>query len=88
MITKQLVSKSEVIEILGSQIFKDATAAGWIRPRSIKKGRTPRKEAKIIYALSDVREVEERILRGEYPHPPQGAKPDWFGKAKNSASFF
>lgn len=79
MIAKQLVSKSEVIEILGHQVFKDASAAGWIKPRSIKKGRTDYKEAKVIYALSDVREVEERILKGEYPQPP---RPDWFGTAK------
>lgn len=86
MIAKQLLSQSNVAEILGPQVFLDAVAAGWIKPRAIKKGRTAYKNAKIIYALSDVREVEERILKGEYPQPAEPAKVDWFRSGPKNRS--
>jgi hypothetical protein len=60
----RLLSRSEVEKVIGPQIFKDALLAGWIRPRVSKLGRGKRTD---IYALSDVREVEERILGGQYP---------------------
>jgi len=60
----RLLSRSEVEKVLGPQIFKDALLAGWLRPRAAKQGAGKRTD---IYALSDVREVEDRILAGEYP---------------------
>jgi hypothetical protein len=66
---RRLCTRTEAEQILGKQVFADAFIAGWIKPRAIKKGQTARKNAKIIYALSDVRYVEERMLAGEYPEP-------------------
>jgi hypothetical protein len=65
---RRLLTQIEAKEILGEQVFLDAFAAGWIKPRARKKGRGG-KSAKVIYALSDVRHVEERILNNEYPEP-------------------
>lgn len=69
---RRLLTRTEGEEILGKQVFLDAVVAGWLKPRAIKRGATTRKNAKIIYALSDIRDVEDRILAGEYPEP---AKP-------------
>jgi hypothetical protein len=77
---KRLFTRADAVERLGAQIFRDALAAGWIKARAHKAGRTKRRpHAKVIFALSDIEAVEERILNGEYPERP---KPDWFGKAK------
>jgi hypothetical protein len=62
--TGRLLSRREVESVIGPQIFKDALLAGWIRPRVSKLGMGKRTD---IYALSDVRDVEDRILAGEYP---------------------
>jgi hypothetical protein len=69
MITKQLYSQVEAAELLGHQVLRDAITAGWIKPRTVKKGRTKRKEAKVLYALADLERVQQRMLNGEYPEP-------------------
>ena len=60
----RLLSRREVESVIGPQVFKDALLAGWLRPRAAKQGAGKRTD---IYALSDVREVEDRILAGQYP---------------------
>jgi hypothetical protein len=60
----RLLSRREVETILGPTRFKDALQAGWIKPRARKKGAGQQTDT---YALSDVRDVEDRILNGEYP---------------------
>ena len=62
--TGRLLSRTEVERVVGPQIFKDALLAGWLKPRAAKRGTGKRTD---IYALSDVRDVEDRILGGEYP---------------------
>jgi hypothetical protein len=66
---RRLCTRTEAEQILGRQVFTDALIAGWLKPRAIKKGLTSKKNAKIIYALSDIRYVEDRMLGGEYPEP-------------------
>ena len=66
---RRLCTRTEAEQILGRQVFTDALIAGWIKPRAIKRGQTTKKNAKIIYALSDIRYVEDRMLGGEYPEP-------------------
>jgi hypothetical protein len=66
---RRICSRAEAAERLGTQVFRDAIAAGWLAPRVIKKGRTERKPAKILFAIEDVERVEDRILAGEYPVP-------------------
>lgn len=66
---RRIYTRTEAEQILGKQVFTDAVIAGWLKPRAIKRGRTSKKNAKIIYALSDIRFVEERMLGGEYPEP-------------------
>jgi hypothetical protein len=65
---RQLLNQSEVAQLLGHQILRDALKAGWIKPRARKPG-SGFKAAKVIYARADVEDVENRILAGEYPHP-------------------
>jgi hypothetical protein len=54
----------DVVRLLGSGLFTDACAAGWLKPRARRAG--PSRDA-VRYATSDVRAVEHRILAGEYP---------------------
>jgi hypothetical protein len=66
-VSKNIFSQTETAERLGHQVLRDAVAAGWIKPRALKPGRTKRKAAKVIFAGSDIDRVERRILEGEYP---------------------
>jgi hypothetical protein len=66
-IVRELITQSEAGKMLGAQILRDAVAAGWVAPCSIKNGRTKRKAAKVIFAFEDLQSVVKRILSGEYP---------------------
>lgn len=61
-------STREAISLLGRRLFDDARAAGWLRPRAVRphgaRGPIP-----AVYAVADLREVEDRVLAGEYPNP-------------------
>lgn len=59
----RILSQADVFRLLGRQVAEDAIRAGWLAHRAEKPGG---KRAK-IYALEDVRRVENRILAGEYP---------------------
>lgn len=64
--SKAIIKQAEVIELLGRALFQDAVAAGWLKARSVKIGKL-RARAMVYYASTDVTQVEERILKGEYP---------------------
>lgn len=63
---RQLLSQADVHRLLGRKVADDCMAAGWIKPRAIRKTRNGRTK---IFALSDVKDCEARILNGEYPNP-------------------
>jgi hypothetical protein len=63
----RICTTNEAIRILKPQIFEDARAAGWLRPRAEKASK--RGIPTRVYALADVLAVEDRILKGEYPNP-------------------
>ena len=64
-IERQTMTQTELFAGLTRQIAEDAIQAGWIKPCCTKvpeRGRT-----KKIYSVRDFRQVEQRILNGEYP---------------------
>lgn len=64
---RRLASAREAADVLGRGLFEDARAAGWLAPRCVKEA--PRGPSRAFYSVSDIREVEERILAGQYPLP-------------------
>lgn len=70
--TARTCSKAEAKELLRQQVFNDAVAAGWLKP--VAKKPNLKDVDTEIYAVADVQDVENRILRGEYPDPSKAAK--------------
>lgn len=68
MIEPRTISQADAHRVLGQQVMRDAIAAKWITPRTRKMGIGG--PAKVIYAVTDVRDVENRLLAGEYPGHP------------------
>jgi hypothetical protein len=63
----RICKRSEAMEFLGQQVFKDACEAGWLTACAVKPGKTDKKAAAVIYRVADLQAVEDRIARGEYP---------------------
>ena len=60
------LKRSEVEQLLGQTVCNDAIAAGWLKAKTIKKGKK-RENAMILFSAADLTAVEERLNRGEYP---------------------
>lgn len=65
MIEPRTICQAQAFRVVGQQVMRDALAAKWIHPRARKEGRG--RAAKVIYAVTDIRDIENRILGGEYP---------------------
>jgi len=66
---KRILTTAEVEGLIGEQTARDARSAGWLKPVVTKdNARRPRP----IFAMADVRAVEDRILSGEYPGQGKG----------------
>lgn len=61
----RILTLADVYRLLGRQTADDAIEAGWLMPRCLKE--VPRGPQRRLFALSDVHDVEDRILAGEYP---------------------
>ena len=61
------MTAADAVRMLSRKTFEDAVLSGWLKPRAQREVR--RGKPRAIYATQDVREVEERILNGEYPQP-------------------
>jgi hypothetical protein len=61
----RILTLADVYRLLGRQTTDDAIQSGWLRPRCLKE--VPRGPQRRLFALSDVHDVEDRILAGEYP---------------------
>lgn len=61
----RILSSEDCKRILGSETFRDAVAAGWLRPRCEKP--VPRGPKRKLFDRLDIEAVESRILAGEYP---------------------
>jgi hypothetical protein len=60
------LKRSEVEDLLGQTVCNDAIAHGWLKPKTIKKGKK-RENAMILFSAADVSKVEDRLNSGEYP---------------------
>ena len=61
----QIMTQASLIKQIGRQLLEDSLDAGWIKPCSAKIGKVG---ATIKwYAVADWRQIENRILNGEYP---------------------
>lgn len=59
----RIMTQTEVDAVLTQVIRKGAVKAGWIAPCARREGGRD----SVYYATADVREVEDRVLRGELP---------------------
>ena len=60
------LKRSEVEALLGQTVANDAIAAGWLKPKTIKRGKK-RANAMILFSAADVSAVEDRLNSGQYP---------------------
>lgn len=68
----QLMRQTEVIDLLTRSVFEDAVRLGWLHPRCVRE--TPKGRGTEFYATTDVRDVEQRMLAGEYPGQSKRSK--------------
>ena len=62
-IEPRIATQADTFRTLTRQVAEDAIKAGWLKARSEKKGGRGKK----IFAVEDIRRVEDRILNGDYP---------------------
>lgn len=64
----RILSLADVYRLLGRQVADDAIKQGWLKPCCLKT--VPRGPKRRLYDLHAVRDVENRLLAGEYPGQP------------------
>lgn len=68
----QLMRQVECMALLARTVFEDAVRHGWLHPRCERE--TAKGRGTEFYATADVRDVEHRMLAGEYPGQPKQTK--------------
>lgn len=61
----RILSQADVYRLLGRQTADDALRHAWLKPCCFKK--VPRGPQRRLFSLSDIHQVEDRLLAGEYP---------------------